>query len=61
MRAKLFALDTKDKIDKDPRMVSLIKEYEELFVEPTRLPPSRRIYDHKIVLQSGTGLVNKRL
>lgn len=60
MSVELLALETKDNIDKDPRIVSLLKDYRELFAEPTGLPPSRGIYDHKIVLQSGTEPINKR-
>lgn len=51
MSVGLLALETKDNTNKDPRIVSLIKEYGELFAEPIGLPPSRGIYDHKIVLQ----------
>lgn len=58
--SELLALEPKDIIDKDPRIVSLLKDYTELFVEPTGLPPSRGIYDHKIVLQSEIEPVNKR-
>lgn len=60
MSVGLLALETKDNTNKDPRIVSLIKEYGELFAEPIGLPPSRGIYDHKIVLQSETKPVNKR-
>lgn len=57
--SELLALEPKDIIDKDPRIVSLLKDYVELFAEPTGLPPSRGIYDHNIVLQSRIEPINK--
>ncbi|OIT36293.1 hypothetical protein A4A49_64830, partial [Nicotiana attenuata] len=52
------------KTDEDPvindGITQLLKEYSALFEEPTGLPPSRGIFDHRIVLQNGTEPVNKR-
>ncbi|XP_075098837.1 uncharacterized protein LOC142175749 [Nicotiana tabacum] len=44
----------------DVRLTQLLSEYSKLFEEPTELPPSRGVFDYRIVLQSGTEPVNKR-
>ncbi|OIT33082.1 hypothetical protein A4A49_61248, partial [Nicotiana attenuata] len=52
------------KTEEDPvvndGLTQLLNEYSVLFEEPTGLPPSRGVFDHRIVLQNGTEPVNKR-
>ncbi|XP_070040100.1 uncharacterized protein [Nicotiana tomentosiformis] len=54
------ALKAKEEPKIDVRLTQLLSEYSKLFEEPTELPPSRGVFDHRIVLQCGTEPVNKR-
>lgn len=38
----------------------MLHEFNDLFKKPTQLTPSRRLLDHKIILQAGTEPINKR-
>ena len=38
----------------EPKLQALLQPYHDIFVEPTSLPPSRGIFDHKIPLEQGT-------
>ncbi|XP_019267598.1 PREDICTED: uncharacterized protein LOC109244894 [Nicotiana attenuata] len=53
-------VETKETFEQDPRLLNLLNEFKELFKEPTQLPPSRGVFDHRIVLQTGTEPINKR-
>lgn len=45
----------------EPKLVSeVIKEYDNVFGEPTQLPPSRGVFDHHISLVEGTSPSNAR-
>ncbi|XP_060212277.1 uncharacterized protein LOC132639908 [Lycium barbarum] len=55
-----YSLETKNTSVTDPALASLLLEFKELFVEPTTLPPSRGVFDHRVVLQAGTEPINKR-
>lgn len=44
----------------DPGLTLLLEKCRDLFGEPTALPPSKGIFDHKIILQNGTERINKR-
>lgn len=57
---ELIALETTSTTAADLRILSLLKEFERLFAEPSGLPLSRGIYDHRIVLQPGIEPVNTR-
>ncbi|XP_019259932.1 PREDICTED: uncharacterized protein LOC109237972 [Nicotiana attenuata] len=54
------ALKAKEEPKTDIRLTHLLYEYSKLFEEPTELPPSRGVFDHRIVLYKGTEPVNKR-
>ena len=43
-----------------PSIQQLLDHFSDIFQEPTELPPSRELHDHKIPLLEGTNLVNKR-
>ncbi|KAH0689713.1 hypothetical protein KY289_017071 [Solanum tuberosum] len=43
----------------DPSLLSLLSEFNKLFEEPASLPPSRGVFDHRIVLKAGTEPMNK--
>lgn len=47
---ELLALELKDHIEKDSRNGQVLKEFRKLFTEPTQLPPSRGVFDHRIIL-----------
>lgn len=53
------AIKAKEEPKTDARLVQLLFEYSKLFEEPTKLPPSRGVFNHNIVLQAGTEHVNK--
>lgn len=55
-----YSLETKGEHEKDLRLLKLLEEFKEIFEEPTQLPLSMGIFDHKVVLQSGTEPINKR-
>lgn len=55
-----YSIETKDTSTIDPRLSSLLSEFRELFEEPTQLPPSRGVFDRRVVLQAGTEPINKR-
>ena len=38
----------------DPQLQPLLQQYQDIFAEPTTLPPSRGIFDHQIPLDQGT-------
>ena len=42
--------ETREVVNK-PKLQSLLQKYQEIFAEPTALPPSRGIFDHKIPLE----------
>ncbi|XP_015081221.1 uncharacterized protein LOC107024768 [Solanum pennellii] len=44
----------------DPNLLSSLSEFKKLFEEPACLPPSRGVFDHRIVLKAGTEPMNKR-
>nr|XP_009783631.1 PREDICTED: uncharacterized protein LOC104232193 [Nicotiana sylvestris] len=54
------SLETKETFEQDPKLLNLLNEFKELSKEPTQLPPSRGVFDHRIVLQTGTEPINKR-
>jgi len=41
-------------------MDQLLQQFEEIFQDPTQLPPFRQDYDHIIHVVQGSGLINKR-
>jgi hypothetical protein len=43
----------------NPEIKQLLEEFEDLFQEPTQLPPTREV-DHHIILQEGTTPINVR-
>ena len=43
-----------------PSIQQLVDHFSDIFQEPTELPPSRDLHDHKIPLLEGTNPVNKR-
>ncbi|XP_059277948.1 uncharacterized protein LOC132032198 [Lycium ferocissimum] len=53
MCTELYALETKEEANTDPRILAVIQEFRELFAEPTQLPPSKGVFDHRIVLHNG--------
>ncbi|XP_060212133.1 uncharacterized protein LOC132639720 [Lycium barbarum] len=54
------ALKTIQESVEESRLTELLKEFKCLFDEPTQLPPFRGVFDHRIVLHSGTEPINKR-
>jgi hypothetical protein len=44
----------------DTALAALLLKYDDLFQEPTSLPPKRSGHDHKIPLLQGTNPINKR-
>ncbi|XP_019257761.1 PREDICTED: uncharacterized protein LOC109235975 [Nicotiana attenuata] len=44
----------------EPGIRNLIEEYQVLFSEPSGLPPSRVLFDHKIPLEAGSNPINIR-
>lgn len=55
-----YSLESKVELNQDPRLLALLNKFKELFAEPTQLPPSRGLFDHRIVLQNRTEPINKR-
>nr|XP_033512573.1 uncharacterized protein LOC117277249 [Nicotiana tomentosiformis] len=55
-----YAFKVEEEPETDVRLVQLLAEYSRLFEEPAELPPSRGVFDHRIVLQNETGPMNKR-
>ncbi|XP_070045693.1 uncharacterized protein [Nicotiana tomentosiformis] len=53
-------INAKEEPKTDARLVQLLSEYSKLIEEPTKLPPSRGVFNHNIALQVGTEHVNKR-
>ncbi|XP_070036260.1 uncharacterized protein [Nicotiana tomentosiformis] len=54
------SFETKETFEQDPSLLNLLNEFRELFKEPTQLPPSRGVFDLRIVLQDRTKPINKR-
>ena len=44
----------------EPRLQPLLDQFQDIFKEPTTLPPSRGIYDHRIPLKADANLANIR-
>ncbi|XP_060202731.1 uncharacterized protein LOC132631149 [Lycium barbarum] len=55
-----YAIETKANPTIDIRLLDLLSEFKLLFEEPKQLPPSRGVFDHRIVLKNGTEPINKR-
>ncbi|KAH0782287.1 hypothetical protein KY290_001885 [Solanum tuberosum] len=47
-------------LEENPTLLEVLSESSALFEEPVGLPPSKGVFDHKIVLHSGAEPVNKR-
>ncbi|KAF3639255.1 hypothetical protein FXO38_22765 [Capsicum annuum] len=56
--AQWYAIETKEQPKTDARLLSLLVQFQSLFTELTQLPPSRGVFDHRIVLHHGTEPVN---
>ncbi|PHT82753.1 hypothetical protein T459_11196 [Capsicum annuum] len=55
-----YSVDAKESLEGDPRLMTLLHKHKTLFEEPKQLPPSRGIFDHRIVLYNNTEPINKR-
>lgn len=55
-----YFVEAKESQKTDTRLSSLLVELRELFEKPTQLPPSRGVFDHRMVLHQGTEPINKR-
>nr|XP_009762104.1 PREDICTED: uncharacterized protein LOC104214174 [Nicotiana sylvestris] len=55
-----YSLEAKEMTKLDPKLLALLDESKTIFDEPSQLPPSRGVFDHRIILQNGTEPINKR-
>lgn len=55
-----YSLETRMLPEINSELSNLLVEFKGLFEEPTQLPPSRGVFDHRVVLQQGTEPINKR-
>ena len=55
-----MTLEVEDKDGTPPEVQQLLGAYDDLFLEPTTLLPSRGHFDHKIPLKEGTSPINLR-
>lgn len=55
-----MTLEVEDKQGTPPEVQQLLGAYDDLFLEPTTLPPSRGPFDHKIPVKEGTSPINLR-
>ncbi|OIS99719.1 putative mitochondrial protein, partial [Nicotiana attenuata] len=53
-----YSLESKGELNQDPRLLALLNEFKNLFAEPTQLPPSRGLFDHRIMLHNGIEPIN---
>lgn len=53
-------LENEKQAEENPAILEVLSEFSALFDDPIGLPPSRGLFDHRIVLQSGVEPMNKR-